>query len=184
MLYLKCGDDMKKILKVFGIILAVIYGIIAIGLTVCLLNYNDYNITEFGDKSLLLLKDDELKPKYRKGDLAVITKNPNDDIKIGDKIFFYYKEDGEVTVNLGVVVDKEKITKKETSFTLNGDFELSSDYVIGKDDTTKIYHKWGSVLGFLESKFGFLFLIIFPILVLFIYEIFIVINEIKSPDEE
>ena len=34
------------------------------------------------------------------------------------------------------------------------------------------------------SRIGFLFLIIFPILTVFIYEIYAVIKEIKSPNEE
>lgn len=35
-------------------------------LTICLLNYNDYKITELGDKSLIIVKDDELIPTYKK----------------------------------------------------------------------------------------------------------------------
>ena len=45
MVYLKCGDSMKKVLKIIGIALIVVYSIVAILLTVCLLNYNDYKIT-------------------------------------------------------------------------------------------------------------------------------------------
>ena len=67
---------------------------------------------------------------------------------------------------------------------MNGDYPLSSEFVIGKAETSKTYHNLGSILSVLESKYGFLFLIIFPILVLFIYEIYIVIKEIKNPDEK
>lgn len=184
MIYLKCGDIMKKVLKILGIIFGAIYCIIAITLTVCLLNYNDYNITELGDKSLIIVRDDELEPNYQKGDLVIVKKNPNREIKIGDKIFFYAANEGQVTVNLGNVISKVNITKQETTFTMNGDFPISSEYVIGKTSTSKVYHKLGSILSTLESRIGFLFLIIFPILVLFIYEIYAVIKEIKSPDEE
>ena len=81
------------------------------------------------------------------------------------------------------MVDKKNVNSKESTFTLNGDYLLSSEYFIGKLDTSKVYHNLGSVLNFLESRLGFLFLIIFPIFVLFIYEIFMVIEEIKKPDE-
>lgn len=184
MIYLKCGDIMKKVLKIIGIFFGAIYCLIAITLTVCLLNYNDYNITELGDKSLIIVRDDELEPNYQKGDLVIVKKNLNREINIGDKIFFYNANEGQVTVNLGNVISKVNITKKETTFTMNGDYPISSEYVIGKTSTSKVYHKLGSILSTLESKFGFLFLIIFPILVLFIYEIYAVIKEIKSPDEE
>ena len=36
----------------------------------------------------------------------------------------------------------------------------------------------------LESKWGFLFLIVMPSLILFIYQISVVISEIKNKDEE
>lgn len=184
MLYLKCGDKMKKVLKIFGIVLGVIYCLIAITLTICLLNYNDYNITELGDKTLIIVRDDELEPNYQNGDLVIVSKNPNKDILVGDKIFFYNTIEKQVTVNIGNVVAKENITSKESTFTMNGDYQLSSEYVIGKTETSKVYHSLGSVLSVLESRIGFLFLIIFPILIVFIYEIYAVIKEIKSPNEE
>ncbi len=157
---------------------------VAISLTVCLLNYNDYNLTVFGDKTLVIVRDNELKPNYKKGDLVVVTKNENKDIKPGNKIFFYEMDSEQAIVNLGNVIGKEDITKTETTFTMNGDYPLSSEFVIGKAETSKTYHNLGSILSVLESKYGFLFLIIFPILVLFIYEIYIVIKEIKNPDEK
>lgn len=175
---------MKKILKIIGIVLIVIYCIVAITLTVFLLNYNDYNITVLGDKTLIIVRDDELEPNYQEGDLVVVTKNSNRDIVVGDKIFFYDLDKDTITVNLGNVISKENITKKETTFTMDGEYPLSSEYVIGKTSTSKVYHNLGGILAFLESKMGFLFLIIFPILVLFIYEVFMVIKEIKSPNEE
>lgn len=184
MIYLKCGDRMKKILKIIGIIFVVIYCLIAITLTVCLLNYNDYNITVLGDKTLIIVKDEELLPSYQKGDLVIVRKNPNYEVAAGDKIFFYDEAEAQVTVNLGTVVSKTNVTKEETTYTVNGDYPISSEYLIGKTETSQVFHKLGTVLSVLESRFGFLFLIIFPILVLFIYEIFVVIKEIKSPDEE
>ena len=184
MIYLKCGDRMKKILKIIGIIFVVIYCLIAITLTVCLLNYNDYNITVLGDKTLIIVKDEELLPSYQKGDLIIVKKNLNREVNVGDKIFFYDEVEGQIAVNLGTVVDKTNITRTETTFVMNGDYPISSEYFIGKAETSQVIHKLGTVLSVLESRFGFLFLIIFPILVLFIYEIFVVIKEIKSPDEE
>ena len=109
MIYLKCGDKMKKILKIIGIIFIVIYCVISITLTICLLNYNDYNITVLGDKTLIIVKDDGLLPSYKKGDLVVVRKNPNYEVKAGDKIFFYDKEEEQVTVNLGTIVSKKNI---------------------------------------------------------------------------
>ena len=103
---------MKKVLKVIGIIFASIYAVVAITLTVFLLNYNKYNITEINNKSLIIVRDEELKPDFQKGDLVIVNRDANRDIKVGDKIFFYdnYKEI--ISVNLATVLEKEKITNK------------------------------------------------------------------------
>ena len=46
---------MKKVLKGLGIVLVGVYLVVAITLTVFLLNYNKYNITELNNKSLSAL---------------------------------------------------------------------------------------------------------------------------------
>ena len=73
--------------------------------------------------------------------------------------------------------------KKET-YTLEGGTEISSEYLIGTEDGTEIIPTVGQILMVLESKWGFLFLIVMPSLILFIYQISVVISEIKNRDEE
>lgn len=175
---------MKKVLKIIGIILASIYALVAITLTIFLLNYNKYNITEINNKSLIIVRDDELKPDFKKGDLVIVNKDASNDIKVGDKIFFYDNYKKVISVNLGTVLEKEKVTRNETTFIVDGDYAVSSEYVIGTSRTSKSYSKLGSILSVLESRFGFLFMIIFPILILFIYEIYVVIKELKSSKED
>ena len=188
MVYLCYGDGMKKVMKLIlksiGYIFLTIYIVIAIFLTVCLLNYNDYSVTELMGNSFILVRDEELMPDFKKGDLVIVKKNNNDDILVGDKIFFYEAYNKKMTINLGNVVSKEKVNRHETTFVLSGDYALSSEKVIGKSSTAKVYPNLGYVLAFLESKFGFLFVIIFPILIIFIYEMFIFIKEFKSKDDE
>lgn len=175
---------MKKVLKVlFGIFIA-LYLVVASFLTVCLLSYNDYKISVIGNKSLIILDDDALEPEYKKGSLLIVEKNKNDDIKVNDDIFFYNTYKNEVVVNKSRVEKTQKITDTETTYTINKKYEISSEYVIGKADTTKVVENFGSVLGFLESKWGFLIVIVFPLSLLFIYEIYAIIREIRYPDEE
>lgn len=171
---------MKKTLKIIFGILLIPYLIIVIFLTTCLLNYNDYKLTEFGDKTLIIVKDNSLEKSFHKGDLVVVTKNPNTDIKINDQIFFYETYAAKVSVNLGTVQNKININKEETTYTMAGDYDLSSDYVIGKADTSKVYSNVGSILGFLESKWGFLFIVVLPILIAFIYEIYAIFTEVHK----
>ena len=171
---------MKKFLKLILSIAFAIYMVVALGLTVCLLSYNEYNITEIGNMSLIIIRDDELNPDFKKGDLVVVTKNSNNNIKIGDKVFFYNAYMNQVDVNLGKVVDKEKVNEKETTFILDDKLKISSEYIIGKTETSQVYNGVGSVLGFLESKWGFLITILLPLLLMFVYVVYEIALEIKK----
>ncbi len=175
---------MKKVVKIFGLLIVAVYLVVAVFLTVCLLNYNKYHITELGRNSLIIVSDDDLEPNYIKNDLVVVYKNDNEDIKGGDYVFFYNAYQNQVSVNLGKVIKASRVNEKEYTYTLEGNLEVSSQYVIGKSETSKTYNNMGLVLKVLESRLGFLLIIILPILVLFIYQIYAVILEIKRPVDE
>ena len=60
------------------------------------------------------------------------------------------------------------------------------DYYIGKN--TKVYKRIGGIMRFLESKWGFLLLIVLPTMIAVIYEFYAIIVEIiefkKEVDNE
>lgn len=164
--------------RVLGNIVFVIYAIIAIFVTVCLLSYNDYKITEFGQYSLLKIDSNQLEPNYQKGDLVIV--NKKDSIEEGDEIFFYNTYTPSLEVTLAEVTNVEKVTASEYTYTLDGGVSISSEYVLGPADTATRIAVMGTVLGILESKWGFLFMIVFPSLIAFLYEIYIVVQDIRS----
>ena len=96
-----------------------------------MLNFNDYNVTVLGNKTYILMTDEKLEG-YKKGDLLVVEKKSNDEINIGDMIFFYETDTvkKEVNINLGKVINKRRITDTETTFTMEGNVDFSSEYVI------------------------------------------------------
>ena len=172
---------MKGFLKIIGVILLIPYIAIAITLTVFLLNYNKYGLTEIGGKTLINVTDDSLSPKYKKGDLLVVKNTEKDKIKTNDFIFFYEQntEKNTVVINLGRVISTRKVTDTETTFKLEGDVDYSSEYVIGSTTDTKVYDSLGTILSTLESRWVFLIFIIVPILFLFLYEIYEFVLEVK-----
>lgn len=173
---------MKKILKFIGIILAVAYAMVAIVLTICLLNYNDFNITEIDGKTFVIVRDDELAPDYKKGDLIIVEKNPYSKVQKGDKVFFYESEVDTVVINVGTIAGKQKVANS-ISYEVEGKPGISNSAFIGCAKTSTVVPKLGGIIGVLESRFGFLFIIIFPMLVAFIYEIYVAIKEFKFKDE-
>ena len=172
---------MKGFLKFIGGLVLTIYLIIVIILTVFLLNYNDYNITVLGNKTYIPITDKNL-GGYKKGDLLVVEKTSNEDININDMVFFYETDTAkkEVNINLGRVINKKEITETETTYTMEGNVEFSSDYIIGSEKNTKAYNGLGGVLSFLESRWIFLTFVVLPILFIFLYEIYAIALEVKK----
>lgn len=163
-------------MKKFKHILIGIYLFIAILLTLTLLAYNDFKVTEIGPYTLLIMKDDELAPEFNDGDLLIV--NKNDEVLTGRKAFFYDTSNEKIEIKLGTVEAAERINKDEITYTLEGERKISSEYVLGPANTTEVIPTLGKVLGVLQSKWGFLFLIVFPALILVINQIGIVFSNV------
>lgn len=157
-------------------ILIGVWLVAAIFVTVCLLSYNDFKVSTFGSTSLLIIDDDSMEPEFLEGDLLIVKRNSDNKINIGDKIFYYNSDkNSDVWIYLDTVEEKTPITKDETSYILDGK-TVSGSYVIGKADGAKVMHHAGTFLGIFTSRWGFMFLVIFPTLFAIIYEIMMIID--------
>ena len=117
-------------------------------------------------------KDTRYLKEFGKKDLIVLKSEDFEDTKVGEEIYYYAVENEKYVIKTGTISDKSgeasdaiyTIAEAETK-------EINSDKVLGKLD--KVYHNVGQVLFFLSSRIGFL------ILVLFIYEIYDFVMNIK-----
>lgn len=174
---MKVLETIKKI--VIGTLITV-YFIFALAMTTLLLNYNDFGITEFGDTSLILVDSSISNDKYEKGDLVLVERQRVKNIQVGDEIFTYHiNSQGQVYIEIGTVgtvyVDDNAIKFE------NGE-TYSDEFIIGK--ATNIYEDIGTFLSIVESKWGFLFIVLVPCFLIFIYELYSLIIEIKYGTEE
>ena len=178
---------MKKIGSFLLSIVITVWLIVAIFVTVCLLSYNEFKVSTFGKTALIIIDNDELEPEYLEGDLLVVKRNSNAKINIGDRVFYYNSAKNSTTlIYNGIVNEKTDIDKDETTFMVDNE-KVSSEYIIGKAETSKVYHKVGTILGIFSSKWGFMFLVIFPTLFAIIYEIIMIAESrrsIKHPEIE
>ena len=167
---------MKKIGNFLLDIVIGVWLIAAIFVTICLLSYNEFKVSTFGDTSLLIIDDDSMEPEFLEGDLVIVKRNSDNKINIGDKLFYYNSEkDSNVWIYLDTVEEKTPITRDETSYKLASK-TVSGSYVIGKADGAKVMHRAGTFLGIFTSRWGFMFLVIFPTLFAIIYEIMMIID--------
>lgn len=174
---------MKTIGKILLDIVVCIWLVIAIFITVCLLSYNEFKVTTFGKNSLLIIDSDELEPEFYEGDLLIVKRNSDNKINVGDRVFYYNSaKDSNVLIYQDVIEDKQEINKSETTYIIDSK-KVSGEYVIGKFEGVKVYHKLGTVLSVLTSKWGFMFFVIFPTLYAIVYEIVMIMEAAKAEKE-
>ena len=174
---------MKKGLIIVRNILIGIWFVIAVFTTACLLSYNDFKVTTFGKTSLVIMDDNELEPDFLEGDLLVVKRDSDKKINNGDKVLYYNaNKDSDTLIFSGVIQEKNEVNKTETTYMINNE-KVSGDYVIGTFKNTKAYHSLGTILGVLTSKWGFMFLVIFPTLFGTIYEVIMIVDLAKKKED-
>lgn len=165
---------MKKIWNLF----IVLYAIIAIFITICLLSYNEYKVSVFGSYSFLIIDDRDFEPEFKKGDLVIVDGSYIPEV--GDRVFFYNKSLGKINIRMDTVTNKQQESNDSIVYTTENNVMLKNTEMIGKVENVKIINKLGTILGILESKWGFLALIVFPSLIAFLYELSEVIMDLRK----
>lgn len=177
---------MKKFFRfVWGIFefVVILYVIV---MTAILLSKNKFGYTQFGNytMSTIDLVDERAMQDVKAGDLLIVRNSNN--IKEGDIIYYYVVYEEEYLIQSDPVVNVET-DNFNSIYTIKPDdkeLTIASSRVLGKERT--IYHKLGSILDILESRLGFLLLVLLPILVIFIYQIYelVMIFKYEKVDDE
>ena len=103
---------MKIFLKIILGIIGAAYFLVIASVTVCLLCYNDYKVTEIAGNSLIII--DKQSDKYKDGDLVVFKKPNLKNIKVGSEVFFYEVTNGIPSINYGNVTNIEQINEENS----------------------------------------------------------------------
>jgi hypothetical protein len=149
-------------------------------MTVLLLNFNDFGVTEFGTKSIILINDEISNETYKKGDLVIVNKNKIEKMEVGQELFTYRTdENGNVSIDLGKIGN---VYPEENAISFENGSNYSMEFIAGTPE--KKYEKIGLYLGILESKWGFLFIVLVPSFLIFVYELYSLIVEIKYGADE
>ncbi len=163
---------LKRILKWLWEFVEVLIIIYVIFITSCILCRNKFGYTQFSDMTFITVNDSNTKfiQGSKPGDLLIV-RGQQTGLDKGDLIYYYITVDEKYVVRTGVIGSK---TEDDYSalYVLNDEEKTSvaSNRVIGKYVST--HPGKGSVLEVLESRFGFLFLVLLPILVVFIYQVY------------
>ena len=171
---------MKKIVNFFKGIIISVWLLIAIVTTICLISYNDYSVSEVGDYSIFIVDNERLEPDFLEDDIVIVKKTSENKYKEGDLAFFYLDNpEDAVYINYGTITRIDEIDHAEDAFYFGKD-SVSYGRLIGPASEAKVIRGWGLLLRVLESKWGFMFFIIFPTIFAVVYEIYSIVEELKS----
>ena len=169
--------------KVLGSIVFVLYVIIVLTVTILLLSYNEYMCSEINGYTLYIVRDDMLEPHYVKGDLLIIKHVSDKNVNIGDKLYFYQNvSNSDYFVRYGELTNKIEQSSR-TIYTIDEKYQYDSSYLIGEEDGTIVFHKIGTILAMLESRWGYLFFVVIITLLLFLENLYELYMEIKYGNE-
>lgn len=149
----------------------ILYVLLSVFITACLLMYNEYNVTEFGNKILVMVENDTT-GEFQRGDLIITTKNK--DYQKDDYVFYYISREKNYFINYGMIE-----SEKSDAVVINSDI-VDKKEVIGTTRNAIVIPIVGRVLSLLESKWGYLCVIILPILIAFLYEVYSIVRELKG----
>lgn len=164
--------------------LIISYALIAIIVTICLLSFNQYKVSEFDSTTVLIINTNNLKEKgFNKGDLVLVDTTQKQEP--GEDIFFHATSElGKTTIDIQTLKDKQvSAVTGETTYVLENK-EIPSDLAIGPMKNSTRIGKLGTILSILESKWGFLILIVFPSLLAFLYELWEFIANVRAAKDE
>lgn len=172
---------MKAVKKAGTIVISVLLWIIiliaALYAFTTMATRDNQNVSSLLGYTPLVVKTNSMSPTFDAGDLIFIKKCDPDTLKEGDIICFHTIIDNEYALNTHRI---EKIDESNgvRSYTTMGDNNngIADRHIISNGDIVGKYtghlKKAGKVMDFLSSSTGFLIVIVIPMLLFFIYQVY------------
>lgn len=171
---------MQTVKKAASIVLSVIMWIIilvaALYAFTTLATHEDGSVSDIAGFTPLAVQSDSMSPTFNKGDLIFIQKCDTSKLEVGDIVTFHTIIDNEYALNTHRIDSIDELNGMR-SFTTKGDNnDVVDTHVISDGDIVGKYlfaiPHMGKVMDFLSSSMGFLIVIVLPMLLFFIYQVY------------
>lgn len=179
---------MKKFLKYFWNVLQVLIVIYVVCVSVLILNRNIYNKSEIGNYTFVTIGEDDVSNlnNVKNGDLLII--DSKEKIVVGDTVYYYSGSSDDFVVLSDVVTNIKKSDNGYIYLLANSDYNILSSRIVGSKSIN--IHYLGKIIDVVTSEIGFIFLVLLPILVVFVYQLYqfivslVLIKNSKIKDKE
>lgn len=124
----------------------------------------------------LTVASDSMSPTFRAGDLIIIRKCDPETLKEGDIVTFHTIINNEFALNTHRITEIQDLGGARNYVTKGDNNELADIHMIADGDIVGRYvchlAGFGKVMSFLSSSLGFLLVIVLPLLIFFIYQVY------------
>ena len=167
----KAGTVVVSVLLWVVILVAALYGFTTMA------TRDNQNVSDLFGYTPMAVQSDSMAPTFERGDLILIKKCDTSTLKEGDIICFHTIINNEYALNTHRI---QSIVEQggARSYTTLGDNNngITDTHVISDGDIVGKYvgkvQKLGTVMDFLSGSTGFLLVIVLPMLLFFIYQIY------------
>lgn len=163
---------MKKVGKFFIGVIEVFIICYVIFITSCILCRNKYGYTQYGDITFVTIDNNNMVElnDYEKGDLVLVSAVNHNTVEPGEEVYYYDSVRETYVLRKGTI--KEVVGDSYSAIYILNENNLSVSHEKMIGTPMKSYSKLGMILDLLESQLGFLLIVILPILILFIYQVY------------
>ncbi len=171
---------MQKVKKAASIAISVVMWVIilvaALFAFTTLATKDDGSVANLAGFTPLTVQSESMSPTFGEGDLIVIQQCDPEKLQVGDIVTFHTIIDNEYTLNTHRIASIDDVNGLHSYTTKGDNNDIVDQHVIADGDIVGKYAftipYMGKVMDFLSSSVGFLVVIVLPMLLFFIYQVY------------
>lgn len=133
-------------------------------------------VASFAGYTPLSVVSDSMSPTFDAGDLIIIRKCDSAELKVGDIVTFHTIIHNEFSLNTHRIAEIQDSDGIRSYVTKGDNNDIADIHMITDGDIVGQYvmrlPKFGKIVDFLSSSIGFLLIIVLPLLIFFIYQVY------------
>ena len=171
---------MNSVKKAASIVISVVMWIIilvaALFAFTTLATKDDGSVSNLGGFTPLTVQSESMEPTFGENDLIVIQQCDPSTLQVGDIVTFHTIIDNQYALNTHRIVSINDVNGMNSYTTKGDNNDLADQHVIADGDIVGKYAfkipYLGKVMDVLSSTWGFLIIIVLPMLLFFIYQVY------------
>lgn len=166
----------KVLSTIASIVLWIVILVAALFAFTTLATRNQDNVSRLAGYTPLTVETDSMAPTFYSGDLIIIKKVDPSSLEVGDIITFHTIIQNQYALNTHRISEINESAGVRTYTTKGDNNAIADTHIISDNDIVGQYVAripgFGKVIEFLSSSIGFLLIIVLPMLIFFIYQVY------------